>query len=130
MTDPILYDFLEEHAKFPFPDCLIGGSASSTGLSEVDVGHLDDQWKPLHAVRDNDLARKLYDALKITLGETTVTERSQTSLLRCFLPNLRVDEDGMEVPMWLHNPSDVHVSVILLLLPEFKLSLWGRARGY
>ena len=108
--DSTFPDFLVEHAKFPFPDCPIGAPASSTGLSELDVGHLDDQWKPRHAVRDNDLAKKLCDALKATLGEMPVTEHSRNSLLRWFLPTLFVDEDGMEEGDWSNNPSEAHVS--------------------
>jgi len=128
MTTPTLFhDFLVEHAKFPFPDCPIGASASSTGLSEVDVGQLDDEWKARHAVRDNDLAKKLCDALKATLGETPVTEQSQTALLRWFLPSIREGEDGMVDEDWSNNSSEADVSVILLSR-EFKLSLWGRAR--
>ena len=111
MTDPTFHDFLVEHAKFPFPDCSIGASASSTRLSEVDVGHLDDEWKARHAVCDNDLANKLCDALRTTLGEMYVTEDSRSSMLRWFLPALlggrRVDR------MWTKNPNEAHVSVIL-----------------
>ena len=129
MTDPLFHDFLVEHAKFPFPDCPIGTSASSTRLSEVDVGLLDNQWKAHHAVRDNDLANKLCDTLRTTLGEMTVTEDSRNFLLRWFLPTLSVDERGMEEVEWLRNSSEAKVSVILLPR-EFKLILWGRARCY
>jgi len=128
MIDPLFHDFLVEPAKFPFPDCSIGDSASSTRLSEVDVGYLDDEWKALHAVRDNDLANKLCDSLRTTLGEMTVTEDSRSSMLRWFLPTLlggrrRVDRD------WSDNSSEAQVSV-RLLPREFKLSFWGRARRY
>jgi len=131
MADSLFYDFLVEHAKFPFPDsdCPIGASASSTGLSELDVGHLDDEWKARHAVRDNDLARKLCDALKATLGNTRVTEDSRNSLLRVFLPALSMDVEGMKHKAWSNNPSEAQVSVILLPR-EFKLSLWDRAACY
>ena len=127
MTDPLFHDFLVENAKFPFPDCPIGASTSSARLSEVDVGFLNDEWKALHAVRDNDLANKLCDALRTTLGEMTVTEDSRNVLLWWFLPALlggdTVDQD------WLKNSSEAQVSVILR--PHgFKLILWGRARGY
>ena len=129
MADPLFYDFLVEHAKFPFPDCPIGASASSTGLSELDVGHLDDEWKARHAVRDNNLAGKLCDALKATLGNTHVTQDSRNSLLRWFLPALSMDDEGMEENDWSDNPSEAQASVILLPR-EFKLSLWDRAAYY
>jgi hypothetical protein len=127
MTDPTFHDFLVEHAKFPFPDCPTGASASSTGLSEVDVGLLDYQWKARHAVRDNDLADKLCEALRTTLGEMTVTVDSRSSMLQWFLPTLLGGR--MVDRRWTKNPSEAHVSVILLP-HEFKLSLWDRARRY
>jgi hypothetical protein len=129
MTDPLYHDFLVERAKFPFPDCPIGASASSTRLSEVDVGCLNAEWKALHAVRDNDLANKLCDTLRTTLGEMAVTEATRNILLRCFLPTLAVSEQGMVVQAWSNNPSEAKVSVIQLPR-EFKLSLWGRAQCY
>ena len=129
MTDPLFHDFLVENAKFPFPDCPIGASTSSTGLSEVDVGYLDDEWKPRHAVRDNDLAEKLCDTLEAILGDTPATEDSINFLLRLFLPTLSVNERGRKNEVWLDNPSEAQVSVILLPL-EIKLSHWDRAGGY
>ena len=88
MKDPTFHDFLVEHAKFPFPECLIGASTSSTSLSEIDVGLLDDQWKARHAVRDNDLADKLCDSLRTTLGHAPVTELSRSFMLRWLLPRI------------------------------------------
>ena len=119
MTDPLFHDFLVEHAKFPFPDCPIGASTSSTDstpsrLSKVELGCLDAKWKALHAVRDNNLTNKLCDSLRTTLGEMTVTEESRNFLLRWFLPTLSVDEQGMEEEEWLENSSEAQVSVILL----------------
>ena len=129
MTDPTLHDFLVEHAKFPFPECLIDDSASSTGLSEVDVGLLDDQWKARHAVRDKDLANKLCVSLRTTLGHTPVTELSRSCMLRWLLPEIlggggdRVDRD------WLRNLNEVDVSVILLHREsKSRLIFWGQSR--
>ena len=115
MANPTLHDLLVEHARFPFPETSISGSATSTDISDIDVGSIGSlrkQWKALHAVRDNDLAKKLCDTLKDTLGKTPLTEDSKRSLLRCFLPTLR--GDGGRVAMrWLNNPSRAHVSIIL-----------------
>ena len=127
MTDPLFHDFLVEHAKFPFPECLIGASASSTGLSEIDVGLLDNQWKARHAVRDNDLANKLCDSLRTTLGHAPVTERSRSFMLRCLLPEILHVGGGMVDQNWVNiNRNQAHVSATLLHR-EFKLILWGRA---
>ena len=123
MTDPTLHDFLVEHAKFPFPECLIDdASASSTGLSEIDVGLLDDQWKARHAVRDDDLANKLCVSLRTTLGHAPVTEHSRSYMSRWLLPEI-MDQD------WKINQNQVNVSVTILHR-EFKLILWSRAGGY
>jgi hypothetical protein len=128
MADPTLHDFLVEHATFPFPECLIDASVSSTGLSEVDVGLLHNQWKARHAVRDNDLANKLCDALRTTLGDEPVTEHSRSFMLRWFLPKI-LGEDGWDAEDWAINTDEIYVSVILLHR-EFKLILRGRAGGY
>jgi hypothetical protein len=83
MTNIILHDFLVEHPKFPFPETSIGGTAASTtDISNFDVTSLDIQWKALRAVRDNDLAKKLCDTLKTTLGETVAPWRVANA--ECF----------------------------------------------
>jgi len=103
-------------------------TAASTDISEFAVGLLDEQWRAVHAVHDDDLAKKLCETLKTILGEAPLTERSKHSLLP-FLPTLLMEADGMVNEMWLENPSESHVSEILVPR-EFKLSLWDRARGY
>jgi hypothetical protein len=66
MTNLTFYDFLVEHAKFPFPEPSTGDTAASTDISSVEVGLLDDQWRAIHAVRDDDVAKKLCDTLRTT----------------------------------------------------------------
>lgn len=114
MTNLILHDFLVEHAKFHFPATPIGGTAvSTTNISALDVGSLEIEWKALRAVRDKDLPKKLCDTLKNILGETPLTEDLKRSLSRCFLPPLRADGSGV-AKQWLKNPSEAHVSIILV----------------
>jgi len=110
------HDFLVEHAKFPFPlaETSIGGTATSTDIVDFEVGLLDRQWKALHAVRDNDLAMKLCDALETILAETPLTEDSRNSLLPLFLPALSVHADGVLDVMWSKNINEAHVSAILV----------------
>jgi hypothetical protein len=122
MANLTFHDFLVERAIFPFPETVIGGTVTSTDISLVDVGIIHNDWKATHAVRDNELARKLCDALKSILGETPLTERSERSLLRSFLPALQLltgndddDDDELIDERWLKNPSEAHVSVILVL---------------
>ncbi len=118
MANLTFHDFLVEHAIFPFPETVIGGTVTSTDISLVDVGIIHNDWKATYAVRDNDLSRKLCDAFKSILGETPLTERSKHSLQRWFLPasleDDDEDDDGID-ERWLENPSEAHVSVILVL---------------
>jgi len=127
MTKLSFHDFLVEHAKFPFPDTSVGGSASSTDINEVDVGRILDQWRAVHAVRDDNLAEKLCDALKTTLGQTSLTKGLKHSLLPCFLSTS--GSGGLVGSSWEDNPNESHVSVILVPC-GFKLNLRGRARCY
>ena len=92
---------------------------------------LDNQWKARHAVHDNDLADKLCDSLRTTLGHAPVIELSRRCMLGWLLPRIlhvgggRVDRDWTNI-----NRNQAHVSVTLVLHREFKLILWGRAGGY
>ena len=99
--------------KFPFPETSIGGTAASTtDISNFNITSLDIKWKALHAVRDNNLAKKLCDTVKTTLGEMLLTEVSKNSLQWCFLPALL---GGWEALRWLDdNLSEAHVSIILV----------------
>jgi len=121
--------FLNENAKFPFPNPSISGTAASTDISDLEVGSLEDEWKALRAVRDDDLGKKLCDTLETILGDASLNEGSQRSLSPLFLPTLLVPGDGRVNRTWMKNPDEAHVSIILVPR-EFELSLWVRARGY
>ena len=128
MMDLTLYEYLVEHAMFPFPEPVVSGDATSTDsdISDIDVGFLERQWKAIHAVPDNNLAPKLCAALEDILADTPLTEDSENSLRPLFLPALRADVDGMPDETWLDNFSEAQVS--LMLVPcEFTLSLRDRA---
>jgi hypothetical protein len=77
MTNLIFHDFLVEHAKFPFPEPSTGDTAASNDISDADVGLLDDQWRAIHAVCDDDLAKRLCDTLRTTLGNMALAEDSK-----------------------------------------------------
>jgi hypothetical protein len=85
MMDLTFHDFQVEHAKFPSPETSTDDTTAFVDISELDVGLLNNKWKALHAVHDNDLANKLCDALRTTLSETLLTGPSTHSLLRHFL---------------------------------------------
>jgi len=126
MTDPTLYEYLVEHAMFPFPEPVVDGKATSTDISDIDVGKLERQWKAIHAVPDNNLAPKLCDALRDILAGTPLTEDSKGSLEPLFLPALRSTTGGRQRKMWLGNTNEAEVSLILVPC-EFTLSLRDRA---
>ena len=119
------HDFLVEYAKFPIPVPSLVGT-TSTDIIDFEVGLLCREWKALHAVRDNDLATKLCDALRTILAGTPLTEDSRNSLLPLFL---NVGANGVVNRMWLRNLNEAHVSVILIPR-EFTLSLRDRARCF
>ena len=120
--DLTLHDFLVEHAKFPSPETSTDDTTAFTDISEVDIGLLNNKWKALHAVRDNDLANKLCNALRTTFSETLLTGPSTHTLLRHFLPTLLVGEGGLVCQLWSKNPCETHLSVKLAPC-EFALSL-------
>ena len=113
-TNLTFHEFLVEHVKFPFPETSIGGTTASTDTTGVDVGLIGDQWRPVHAVRDNNLTKKLCDALKTTLGETPLTEGLKPSLLPCFLVSTSLGSGGLMGQRWEENPSESYISVILV----------------
>ncbi len=80
MENIALHQLLVEHAMFPFPQTVTGDPDSSTDINELEVALIDGDWKATHAVQDNDLCRKLCDALRTILGETRLTRRSKGSL--------------------------------------------------
>ena len=133
--DLTFHDSLVEHAKFPSPETSTDDTTAFTDICEVDVGLLNNKWKALHAVRDNDLANKLCNALRTTFSETLLTGPSTHTLLQHFLPTLLVGEGGLVCQLWSKNPCETHLSVKLAPC-EFALSLqvlgqskWLLARG-
>ncbi len=128
MANLALHQLLVEHAMFPFPQTMISGPVSSTDISELEAGLINDDWKATHAVQDNGLCRKLCDALRTILGETRLTRRSKGSLLRYFLPTLGVDEDTREPQeKWVENPDESHVRVFLVLY-AIQVDLLGQSK--
>jgi len=103
-----LYDFLVEHAKFPFPDPGKIQSAGSTDISTTKVGLVKVDWKAQHAVRDNTLVQKLCRALKKILGNAPLAAGAENYLLPSFSP--QIDEHGSRDLDWISNPSETHVS--------------------
>ncbi|KIL54822.1 hypothetical protein M378DRAFT_18516 [Amanita muscaria Koide BX008] len=106
-----LHDFLVEHAKFPFPPPDELRTASTANISEFEVGLLEQEWKARHAVRDDDLVRKLCNSLENILGDTPlalgITEKYY---LPSFSPQVQVDVWGVEDSAWNRNPSENHAS--------------------
>ena len=81
---------------------------------------LHKSWKALHAVPDNNLAEKLCNALMTTLGEASLSSDSERIVLPYFSPALGVMKASGEMSdAWTRNPSEAHVSVILVS-HEFK----------
>jgi hypothetical protein len=106
-----LYDFLVEHAKFPFPPLNANLSSGSPDISAVDVNLLEMEWKAERAVRDGTLVQKLCDALENILGDAPLADDAEKYLLASFSPRIQVDERGREHSDWSTNPNEAHVSV-------------------
>ena len=104
-----LYDFLVEHAKFPFPRPDEYRTAGTTDISVFEVALLEGEWKAQHAVRDDTLIQKLCQTLKTILGDTPVAAGDKHYLRSRFSPKLEVDEGGIEDEAWATNPSEAHV---------------------
>jgi hypothetical protein len=105
---PKLYDFLVEHAKFPFPHPE-HRSASTTDISQLEVGLLEREWKAKHAVRDDTLVQKLCDALEDVLVDAPL--EAEDYLLASFSPKVQFDERGGEDRDWSTNSSEAQVIV-------------------
>ena len=107
-----LYDFLVEHAMFPFPQPSEneGPSADTTDISLVEVPLLERAWKANHAVRDNTLVQKLCSTLKNILGDTLLAADAENQLLSLFSPRMQLNRQGQEKSDWSRNPSESHVS--------------------
>ena len=106
-----LYDFLVEHAKFPFPLPDEDRSVGTTDVSQFEVGSLKREWKAGHAVRDDTLFQKLCQTLKDILGDTPLAAGADDYLLASFLPLLQVDEGGRVDRIWNMNPSESQVGI-------------------
>jgi hypothetical protein len=111
-----LHDFLVEHAKFPFPQPANRsvGTADISSISSFDVGLLEREWKPNHAVRDNMLVQKLCSTLEIILGDTVFPADVANKYLARFSPKIQLTEYGFENSTWTENPSEIQVSVLAL----------------
>ena len=115
-----LYDFLVEHAKFPFPvlelHCVSSGTAD---ISTVDAGSLKSEWKAKVAVRDNDLFQKLCRALERILEAVTLTDDEQDHLLASFSPQIQFYQlrgEQRQDRNWSWNLSEACVSVFWMFI--------------
>ena len=124
-----LHDFLEQRAKFPFPDTGAIRSAGTTDISNFSL--LEEQWKARHAVRDEKLVQKLCLTLKNILGDTYLTVDAENYLLGSFSPQMELDQLGRRDPDWLTNPSKVRVSFSNIPdLHPMQADPWGRVGSY
>ncbi|KAI9465417.1 hypothetical protein BJY52DRAFT_1144063 [Lactarius psammicola] len=108
--------FLVEHAKFPFPTTVEGGSVSSTDISYTEVGTLTTGWKAKYAVPDETLVLKLCETLENILGDTLISDSSQNYLLSKFGYHLQYDTlDGEEIEdtRWFTNGSQSRSRMLL-----------------
>ncbi|KAF5379222.1 hypothetical protein D9615_005925 [Tricholomella constricta] len=101
-----LHDFLVKHAKFPFPQPDEDRSIDATDISLIEVGLLEREWKPNHAVRDNTLVQKLCSTLENILGDTFLAADAENQLLARFLPRIQRSARGREDLDWRDNPSE------------------------
>jgi hypothetical protein len=102
------HDFLEQSAKFPFPDTSETRSTSTTNIS--DFALLEEQWKAQHAVRDETLVQKLCLTLKNILGDAALAAGAENYLLASFSTQIKHDQRGSIDPDWITNPSEARVS--------------------
>ena len=101
-----LYDFLVEHAMFPFPRPNEARTAYTTDVSQFEVGLLDIAYR---ARRFS--CRKLCQALEDILGDIHLAACAENYLLASFSPQLQVDERGREYEEWDMNLSEAQVSI-------------------
>ncbi|KAF8272453.1 hypothetical protein EI94DRAFT_1769734 [Lactarius quietus] len=105
-------NFLVEHAKFPFPDMIETGTASSADISEVEVGLLTQEWKAEYAMPDETLVQKLCQVLDDTLGDALVPEDSEEQLLSLFGRRLEfriVNGQERRDTRWNMNDNEAHL---------------------
>ena len=109
-----LHNFLVEHAKFPFPQPNEGPSAGTTDISLIEVPLLEREWRANHAVRDNTLVEKLCSTLENILGDTLLAVDAENQLQSRFSPRIQFGALGRQDLDWTTNPSECHVSVLIL----------------
>jgi hypothetical protein len=124
-----LYNFLVEHAKFPFPHTGELRTAGTTDISDFEVGLLERDWKAEHAVRDETLVQKLCHTLKNILGDTPLAADAENYLLASFSPNIQFDERGREDRAWSRNPNEAHVSFSKNSGSSFEAERFGLTLG-
>jgi hypothetical protein len=118
-----LYDFLVEHAMFPFPHPNEDRTAGITDVSQFEVAMLEREWKAGHAVRDDTLVQKLCQVLEDILGAIPLAAGAENYFLASFSPQLQVDERGRENEEWDMNPSEAQVSILTNSRSSFGLTL-------
>ena len=104
------YDFLVEHAKFPFPLPGEIQTVDTTDISDFDVGLLAREWKAKHAVRDDALVQKLCDSLQNILGDSTLSADCELALLNFFAPRIEFNEFTGRDRDWSTNPNERQAS--------------------
>jgi hypothetical protein len=106
------HEFLEEHAKFPFPQPDESRSVSTTDVSQFEVALVQEEWKAARAVRDDNIFQKLCHNLQRILGDTPLEARAETYLRESFFSASEVQDDmlGGRDCEWLTNPNESHAS--------------------
>jgi hypothetical protein len=104
------HHFLEEHAKFPFPQPDKLRSVGTTDVSQLEVALLRGKWKAARAVRDDTLFLKLCHTLQDILGDTSLRVDSGDYLLPAFSPRLGTDMRNAPDVAWSKNPDESKAS--------------------
>ena len=108
-------EFLVEHAKFPYPQLVEGGSVGTADISDIELGLLAREWKAQYAVRDETLIQKLCQTLENILGDTLLPDDSEDQLLSMFGRHLQFSAFGMrevEDRKWATNGSESQVRIL------------------
>jgi hypothetical protein len=103
------HQFLVESAKSPFPrlDESQSETLGTTRVSTIEEQRIEPSWKATHAVRDQNLVRKLCDTLEDILADDIFPESHRVPLIYSFAPWL-----STKAPMtWWENASEAKVSL-------------------